>query len=246
MRRLKRSAERAAASSHGLVRFHASKRIPSWNCIARENSTGSLDEDVLVDIHQGGVGSTGSHPTRNSRIQRQEGSDSESESPDLNSWTRSGGPLMRTASADTFVDYVQSLDIDGKLSRVHQPNDCIAQLVGKDPTKDQNYRAAAPDRSLDVEFDQRDFPNRVVANSSSIMVAEGDLLQPERIPNGIVFNVVKKEVFIPTNRSHDSENNSPSYTSVAEECTQFDCPEKEIDISSDSDFDGNEADFVDG
>ncbi|KAG5555815.1 hypothetical protein RHGRI_006458 [Rhododendron griersonianum] len=245
MRRLKRSAERAAASSHGLVRFHASKRIPSWNCIARENSTGSLDEDVLVDIHQGGVGSTGSHSTRNSRIHRNvhhEGSDSESESADLNSWTRSGGPLMRTTSADTFVDYVQSLDIDGKLSKVHQPNDFLVQLVGKDPS-DQNYRVATPDRSLDVESDQRDFPNRVVANSSSIMVAEGDLLQPERIPNGIVFNVVKKEDFTPTNRSHDSENNGPSYTSVAEECTQLDCPEKEIDISSESDFGGNEADF---
>ncbi|XP_058204499.1 triacylglycerol lipase SDP1 [Rhododendron vialii] len=245
MRRLKRSAERAAASSHGLVRFHASKRIPSWNCIARENSTGSLDEDVLVDIHQGGVGSTGSHSTRNSRIHRNvhhEGSDSESESADLNSWTRSGGPLMRTTSADTFVDYVQSLDIDGKLSKVHQPNDFLVQLVGKDPS-DQNYRVATPDRSLDVESNQRDFPNIVVANSSSIMVAEGDLLQPERIPNGIVFNVVKKEDFTPTNRSHDSENNSPSYTSVAEECTQLDCPEKEIDISSESDFGGNEADF---
>ncbi|KAI8562387.1 hypothetical protein RHMOL_Rhmol03G0032200 [Rhododendron molle] len=245
MRRLKRSAERAAASSHGLVRFHASKRIPSWNCIARENSTGSLDEDVLVDIHQGGLGSTGSHSTRNSRIHRNvhhEGSDSESESADVNSWTRSGGPLMRTTSADTFVDYVQSLDIDGRLSKVHQPNDFLVQLVGKDPS-DQNYRVATPDRSLDVESDQRDFPNRVVANSSSIMVAEGDLLQPERIPNGIVFNVVKKEDFTPTNRSHDSENNSPSCTSVAEECTQLDCPEKEIDISSESDSGGNEADF---
>ncbi|GMP97610.1 hypothetical protein CsSME_00045790 [Camellia sinensis var. sinensis] len=51
MRRLKRSAERAAASSHGLsssVRFNASKRIPSWNCIARENSTGSLEEYVTL------------------------------------------------------------------------------------------------------------------------------------------------------------------------------------------------------
>ncbi|GJU26149.1 hypothetical protein Tco_1164770 [Tanacetum coccineum] len=37
MRRLKLSAERAAAASHGtphVTRFNASKRIPSWNCIA--------------------------------------------------------------------------------------------------------------------------------------------------------------------------------------------------------------------
>ncbi|KAH7855044.1 hypothetical protein Vadar_020609 [Vaccinium darrowii] len=248
MRRLKRSAERAAASSHGLVRFHASKRIPSWNCIARENSTGSLDEDVLADVHQGVMGSTGSHSTRNSRTHRNvhyDGSDSESESADLNSWTRSGGPLMRTTSADKFVDYVQSLDIDGKLSKGmvgHHPNDLMIQLIGKDPYH-QNSRIATPDRSSDVEFDQRDLNNRVVTNSSSIMVAEGDLLQPERIHNGIVFNVVKKEDFTPTNRIHDSENNSPSYTSVAEECTQFDCPEKEMDASSESEYGDNEADL---
>ncbi|KAI3926170.1 hypothetical protein MKW98_028306 [Papaver atlanticum] len=72
MRRLKRSSKRATAS-HGhwlasTVRFNASKRIPSWNCVARENSTGSLKEDVISEVvsqmHRAGGRSTG----RNFRV----------------------------------------------------------------------------------------------------------------------------------------------------------------------------------
>ncbi|RZC68672.1 hypothetical protein C5167_031868 [Papaver somniferum] len=70
-KRLKRSAGRAAAShGHGLaatVRYKVSKRLPSWNCIARENSTGSLEEDVIEvvsQMHREGGGST----DRNSEI----------------------------------------------------------------------------------------------------------------------------------------------------------------------------------
>lgn len=102
MRRLKRSAERAAAaaaSSHSLAgpfKFSASKRIPSWNCIARENSTGSLDEDVGRNWR----GPRGTH----------DGSDSETENAEVHPWTVSGGPLMRTPSADMFVKFVQNLE----------------------------------------------------------------------------------------------------------------------------------------
>uniref|UniRef100_A0A5B6ZFW8 Putative triacylglycerol lipase SDP1-like n=1 Tax=Davidia involucrata TaxID=16924 RepID=A0A5B6ZFW8_DAVIN len=246
MRRLKRSAERAAAASHGLastVRFNASKRIPSWNSIARENSTGSLEEYILADVasslHQGVGGSAGGHPGRNLRNHRNihDGSDSESESVDLSSWTRSGGPLMRTMSADKFIDFVQNLDIDAKLNKgmmVH-PNNYVIQMVGKDPYY-QSPRVTTPDRSSDMEFDQRDFSNRV---SSSIMVTEGDLLQPEMIQNGIVFNVVRKEDLPPSNRSHDSDHNSSSHNSVAE-CMQLDCPEKELDASSASECGDND------
>lgn len=203
--------------------------------MARENSTGSLEEDVLAEVasslHQGVGGSTGGHSRRGHRNVH-DGSDSESESVDLNSWTRSGGPLMRTTSADKFIDFVQSLDIDGKLSKGimgGHPNDFMIQLVGRDPYY-QNSRVTTPDRNSDMEFDQRDFNNRIPVpiNSSSIMVAEGDLLQPERIQNGIVFNVVKKEDLTPT-------DNSPTQTSVAE-CVQLDCPEREIDASSVSEF----------
>ncbi|KAL8493866.1 hypothetical protein ACS0TY_024871 [Phlomoides rotata] len=233
MRRLKRSAERAAAaassSSHGLtstVRFNASKRIPSWNVLARENSTGSLEEDLLADaalsLHQGVVGST----ARNWRTHRHahDGSDSESDSVDHNSWTRSGGPLMRTTSADKFIDFVQNLEIDTRMNRsaISALNNVPIQMGGR----------TTPDRaSSDTENEQRDSGLRTPVGYSSIMVGEGDLLQPERIQNGIVFNVVRKEVLTPSNRSHDSEHNSSAYDSVAE-CVQIDCPDKEMDTSS--------------
>lgn len=239
MRRLKRSADRAAAaSSHGLantVRFNASRRIPSWNCIARENSTGSLEEDLLTDVassvHQGVSGSLGGHTGRNPRTHRNlhDGSDSESESVDLTSWTRSGGPLMRTTSANKFIDFVQNLDLDAELNRsgMGAPNSIVIQMVGMDQYY-QNSRVATSDRSSDSpEMEQRDLNSRAPTNGSSIMVTEGDLLQPEKIHNGIVFNVVKKEDLTLSNRSHESE----SYSPVAE-CVQLDCPEKELDASS--------------
>lgn len=254
MRRLKRSAERAAASSHGLastVRFSASRRIPSWNCIARENSTGSLEEDLLTDVtssfHQGVSGSTGGAPSgKNLRAHRSvhDGSDSESESADLNSWTRSGGPLMRTTSANMFVDFVQNLDADSDLNRgLHvNPNSMSVQIVGNN----QSYaspRVTTPDRSSEsTEFDQREFGSQVSGNGSSIMVSEGDLLQPERIHNGIVFNVVKKEDLTLSNRSQELEN----YPSEVAESVQIDCLEKEMDDSSGSEFDDAENGPEDG
>ncbi|XP_075490105.1 triacylglycerol lipase SDP1 [Primulina tabacum] len=219
-RRLKRSAERAAAASQGLattVRFNASKRIPSWNVIARENSSGSLDEDLATEInlslHQGVGASTTGKISTNWRAQRytHEGSDSDSETADLNSWTRSGGPLMRTTSADRFIDFVQSLEIESRINKVS-----ATQISGKD----QNNPSS--------EFDRRDNGNRAAPINSSIMVTEGDLLQPERIQNGIVLNVVRKEVFSPSNRSRDLEYNSSPHDSVPE-CVQLEMPDKEMD-----------------
>lgn len=238
MRRLKRSAERAAASSHALAhtaRFSASKRIPSWNCIARENSSGSLEDEVFV-------ASTGGHTSRYSLTHRNphDGSDSESESVDLHTWTRSGGPLMRTTSADQFIDFVQSLDIDGKLTKAtmgHSHNTAI-QNTGKEVQLYQSSRVIIPDRSSDSEFDQRDFNSRVPVQSSSIVVTEGDLLQPERTRNGILFNVVKKEDLTPSNRSHDSENDRPLEISF-DEFSQIDCLDKDIDSSSTSECSDN-------
>lgn len=248
MRRLKRSAERAAAASHGLsstVRFNASRRIPSWNCIARENSTGSL-EDFLADVaashHQGGSGS-GAHATRNWRSNRSahDGSDSESENVDINSWTRSGGPLMRTTSADKFIDFVQNLEIGSRLNKglTIDLNNIVPQMASRDLFS-PSPRVTTPDRNSDTEFDQRDFSVRVPAGSSSIMVGEGDLLQPERTNNGIVFNVVRKGDLTPSNRSLDSENNSSVQDTVAE-CVQLESPEKEMDISSASEDGENDV-----
>lgn len=248
MRRLKRSAERAAAAaaSHSFplpttVRFNASKRIPSWNVIARENSTGSLEEDLLTEaassLHQGTGGSTG-QATRNPRTHRyiHDGSDSESECADLNSWTRSGGPLMRTTSADQFVDFVQNLEIDTRMNRGTMGH--LSNTGIQPATRDQMYhglRVTTPDRmSSDTEYDQ--YGSRTptpVGSSSSMMVAEGDLLQPERIQNGIVFNIVRKEVLTPSGRNQESlsDLNSSMHESVVE-CVQLDCPEKEMDATS--------------
>ncbi|XP_019187416.1 PREDICTED: triacylglycerol lipase SDP1-like [Ipomoea nil] len=246
MRRLKRSADRAAAAcSHGLgsatVRFNGYRRIPSWNCIARENSTGSIEEDLLADmassLRQGGGGGVStSHSTRNWRSHRNlyEGSDSESESADLNSWTRSGGPLMRTTSADKFIDFVQNLDAGFQLNRgllTIDPNN--AQMGGgssRDPPSScQSPRMLMLDRAAsDTDFDQRDITYRIPVNSSSIIVAEGDLLQAERSHNGIVFNVVRRGDVTPSSRSHDSDNNSAMHA----ECVQLDSHEKEADTSS--------------
>ncbi|KAI4348636.1 hypothetical protein L6164_009338 [Bauhinia variegata] len=228
MRRLKRSAERAAASSHGLattttVKFNASKRIPSWNCIARENSAGSLEDlqtDVASSLHQGISGST----SKNWKTHRgtHDGSDSESESIDLNSWTRSGGPLMRTTSASMFIDFVQSLDFDAEQNRglVVHPNSSAVQY-------NPSPRITTPDRSSEGTEFERDFGSKTATNGSSIMVTEGDLLQPERVHNGILLNVVKKED-LNRSQSHDFEN----YNNPGAEPVQIDCPGKEMEGAS--------------
>ncbi|KAL5067129.1 hypothetical protein RYX36_018016 [Vicia faba] len=225
MRRLKRSAERAASATHSLptnIKFSASKRIPSWNVIARENSTGSL-EDFLADTAASFNHGVSSSSGKNSKYHRSmhDVSDSESESADLNTWTRSGGPLMRTTSADMFIDFVQNLEVDTDLNRGIGSNFSPREIQYQSP------KFQTPDRcSENSESDQRENGNRGVMNGSSIMVTEGDLLQPERILNGIVFNVVKKEVLTPSSRSCDYDD---SNNNEVPECVQIECPGKEMD-----------------
>lgn len=216
MRKLKRIAERTSAStSHGLsstVRFSGSRRIPSWNCMARENSTGSLEDltDVTSSLHQG-IGS-------------------DSENVDLTSWTRSGGPLMRTASANMFVDFLQNLEgVDTDVNR---------GPAGHSNPRDfqyHNFRLTGPDRNSESE--QKEIDSRVV-NGSSLLITEGDILQTEKIHNGIVLNVVKKETLAPSNRCHDLGN----YNNEVVECDQIDCSGKEMDTgSSDSDYENDKS-----
>ncbi|CAN1173538.1 Triacylglycerol lipase SDP1 [Linum perenne] len=241
MRRLKRSAARAAAASHGLppVRFNASRRIPSWNCIARENSTGSL-EDFLSDvaaIQQQTLGlAGGSSRTPRPHRNAHDGSDSESESNDVHSWTRSGGPLMRTSSANLFVDFVQNLDADSEIPRglMVYPISPGAQSGIRDPYNQTSSRVTTPDRNSEGEMDHRDFSGRASTSSSSIMVTEGDLIQPERIQNGFVLNIVRKEELealrlrAPSSETHGNE--------VSESVLLVDCPEKDTDASSASEY----------
>ncbi|KAJ8646267.1 hypothetical protein MRB53_008015 [Persea americana] len=116
IRRLKRGAERATASQGQPSRssFSGLNGIPSRNHIALEDSTSLLEE--LADIAASfphGSGRVGGSSDRKPHLCR-EGSDRESETADLSSWTRSGGPLMRTTSADEFI---HSLEIDAELNK---------------------------------------------------------------------------------------------------------------------------------
>lgn len=221
MRRLKRSAVRAAAS-HGLtgtVKISPARRIPSWNQISREDSVGSTEEDAFADalasIHQGS-GHVGSSSNRNMHTQRSlhDGSDSESESIELNSWTRSGGPLMRTASADTFIKYVQNLQFESEPNRnwsmedetehlATQSNPSLVQMGGRDPCSN-NSRVQTSDRnSENTDTDTHELGNRITTTPSSITVSECHLFQRETIHNGIVFNIVKKEALNLRNMNGD-------------------------------------------
>ncbi|KAL2629731.1 hypothetical protein R1flu_014417 [Riccia fluitans] len=107
-RKAQKDAQRAAQVSNTGFTRSTTKRIPSWNCLARESSWGSLDEDGMESGMQpggpwGGPSLRKLRPVRNSY----DGSDSDSgtENMELNnlSWTRTGGPLMRTASALKFI-----------------------------------------------------------------------------------------------------------------------------------------------
>ncbi|KAI3921667.1 hypothetical protein MKW92_052761 [Papaver armeniacum] len=186
IRRLKRSAERAAASlGHRLasaVRFNASKSIPSWNCIAHVIS------EVASQMQRAGGGSTG----KNFR------------SIDLNSWTRSGGPLMRTASANKFVDYRED-----EVKGVTVPPNIIIQMVSGDSYYRSSSRVTTPDRNPEiVDWDQR--------RGYHITITEGDLLQPER------------------RSGHESDTYHSSSPSAAAECVQLEPLGKEMDSGSTS------------
>ncbi|XP_043691023.1 triacylglycerol lipase SDP1-like [Telopea speciosissima] len=247
MRRLKRSADRAAASQ-GLgntIRLNASRRIPSWNCIARENSTGSLEEEIVSD----GGGHLGVYSGRDFHLHHNmhDGSDSESENVDLNSWTRSGGPLMRTTSANKFTEFVKNFDNDAEQSNscmreddfkglMVQPNSNSIHMAKKDPYNHSSVSSVVDRSSDNIEFDQQDVSNRAPATMSSITVNEGDLLQPERIHNGIVFNVVKKED-LRYHRCHDSNSHQSSSQSPVSESVQLENLGMEMDASSASECD---------
>lgn len=245
MRRLKRSAQRAAAAaaaSHGqqptstILRFSGSRRIPSWNCIARENSSGSLEDDAVADT---APTPTSIHQGRGNRVfyrSLHEGSDSESESIDLNSWTRSGGPLMRTASAHKFINFVQNLELDLEFNRIRRREEDADGLTSHSNSTPLHTspRVTTPDRSSDnTDSESRDSSNRGIAAgvSASIIVSEGDLIQPERIENGIVFNVVRREALNQIQRSSSdvSEQQRNSSAAADVENLQMECCE---DVSS--------------
>ncbi|CAN8254372.1 unnamed protein product [Cochlearia groenlandica] len=224
MRRLKRTAQRAAAaaaatsvslsasiasSHHPLAtttRFNASKRIPSWNCIARDNSTGSVDDDVLAEasaIYQQTVLGSGRNNNTGSNCNNSYDGGSDGDSPEAEDWTRSGGPLMRTTSAQIFTDYVQNLDADDP--------DQTATMI------ESNVAA-------------------VSSSSRSITVTEGDYLQTGRTHNGFVLNLVRGESL---RRNQDLEERES--VSEAPESVQLDSPEKDIDGVSSASEEGDDG-----
>ncbi|KAK8959827.1 Triacylglycerol lipase SDP1 [Platanthera guangdongensis] len=176
-------AEPAENGNTSAVKFRASRRIPSWNCIARENSSGSLDEEGAVDAN-----SSNQHGISHSSIH--DVSDGESESIDLNSWTRSGGPLMRPASANRFIIFMQNLE-----------------------------------------------DNSDSHPSTRILVNEGDLLQPERIHNGIMLSVVRRNTLSSPRTTADFEQQQSSPTEIDAEVM----PIENGDVSSNSDCEDNDG-----
>ncbi|RLN39038.1 triacylglycerol lipase SDP1-like isoform X1 [Panicum miliaceum] len=207
-RRLKRSIERTAAASQGhsnYARLKTPRRVPSWSCISRENSSESLSEEISAvatsSTQQGPVLVVGTpnishHVRRNSY----DGSESESETIDLNSWTRSGGPLMRTASADKFISFIHNLEIDTELSRACTIEGDTTGILSEstfpnDPCPNNSYRVATPDRCTEVSETESCHTVNTrasqVSTPTSIAVSEGKLLQPESTTNSILLNIVK-------------------------------------------------------
>ncbi|GJM93053.1 hypothetical protein PR202_ga09574 [Eleusine coracana subsp. coracana] len=217
LRRLKRSAERASASQgHGpIIRLCPSRRIPSWNLIARENSTGSLEEEMLISPtrtnYQGSGGITGSSSRNHFPHRNAHDSDSESESIDLHSWTRSGGPLMRTTSANQFISFVQNLEIDTEFRTASLRDDGTDIMTPNSSTLVAHaFSSEASDRIFDNPGYSHDTtaPRYSVGPSTSIVVSEGDLLQPEKTENGILFNVVRRDTLLASSSGVESLGSS--------------------------------------
>lgn len=208
-RRLKRSMERTAAASQGhsnYVRPKTPRRIPSWSRISRENSSESLSEEISAvaasSMQQGAALVVGAPPTTLSQHVRRsshDGSESESETIDLNSWTRSGGPLMRTASADRFISFIHNIEIDTELSRPCAVEGDAAGILSESTFPN----GSRPNNSSSVSM-----PGRCTENSgtescntvntrastlTSMAVREGDLLPPESTTDGVLLNIVKRD-----------------------------------------------------
>lgn len=107
-RKVQKDAEQHTHTVSRFTRTSTTKRIPSWNCLAHVGSWGSLDEDGIAERMQAGGpwGGPSLHKLKQ-RCDRHDGSDSDSGAENMEpgnlSWTRVGGPLMKSASALKFV-----------------------------------------------------------------------------------------------------------------------------------------------
>jgi len=228
-RRLKRSIERTAAASQGhsnYVRFKTPRRVPSWSCISRENSSESLSEEISAvatsSTQQGAVLAVGTpHISHHDRHTSYDGSESESETIDLNSWTRSGGPLMRTASADKFISFIHNLEIDTEFSRPCTVEGDTTGILSEstfpnDPCPNNSYRVATPDRCTEVSETKSCHTVNTRASQAStptnIAVSEGELLQPDNTTNSILLKIVKGDAL----HAHHNNATELAESSLAE------------------------------
>ncbi|GJN22910.1 hypothetical protein PR202_gb10518 [Eleusine coracana subsp. coracana] len=248
-RRLKRSIERTEAASRGhanYVRTKTPRRVPSWSCISRENSSESLSEDIFAAVnsstHQGAV-LVAPNISHHSRHNSYDGSESESETIDLNSWTRSGGPLMRTSSADKFVNFIHNLEIDTEFSRTTVEDDTTGIL--SESTFPNN-----PHLNNSSETEAFNTGNNRASQAStptSIAVSEGDLLQPERTTDGILLNIVRRDAMLSQHNDMTDLAESTSAEACVETCDAIsgsDCAEDDNDVAGSSNPPVDRADFV--
>jgi TAG lipase/steryl ester hydrolase/phospholipase A2/LPA acyltransferase len=147
---------------------------------------------------------------------------------------------MRTASANKFISFVQNLEIDTEFRTVPSRED-EPELVTPNASSlaAQAVSREANDRSLENSgLDFHDTTTRTAFGpSTSIMVSEGDLLQPEKIENGILFNVVRRDTLLGSSSGADSQG-SPREPDV--ETVQTEC----LDCASASDDDDMELNVV--
>jgi TAG lipase / steryl ester hydrolase / phospholipase A2 / LPA acyltransferase len=139
-------------------------------------------------------------------------SESESDTIDLNSWTRSGGPLMRTSSADKFINFIHNLEIDTEFSRACTVEDDTTVIFSEstfpsDPRLNNSSRVTTPDPCTEVSENSR---TSQASTPTGIAVSEGDLLQPERTTDGILLNIVRRDVML----SQHNGTTEPAETSV--------------------------------
>ncbi|CAN6322200.1 unnamed protein product [Urochloa humidicola] len=258
-RRLKRSIERTLAASQGhsnYVRLKTPRRVPSWSRISRENSSESLSEEisaVATSSTQQGAVFVVDTPDISHHVQHNyhDGSESESETIDLNSWTRSGGPLMRTASADKFISFIQNLEFDTDFSR---PCTVEGETVGilsesTFPNPNNSSRVTMPDRRAEVSEACNTVNTRASqpTTPTSIAVSEGDLLQPENTTNGILLSIVKRDAL---HAHHDNATElaesslAEAYVEPCDAISRSDSAEDNKDAADSSNPSLDNADFV--
>uniref|UniRef100_A0A1D1ZGQ5 Triacylglycerol lipase SDP1 n=1 Tax=Anthurium amnicola TaxID=1678845 RepID=A0A1D1ZGQ5_9ARAE len=193
MRRLKSRTERATASAATTPtapsRPSIHRRIPSWNFVAGENKPNFLEDDILADSGRREVAAAPPSPNvcYTPHCRAEEGAaakaaEQQADDPVLNSWTRSGGPVMRSTSSKRFAELLQGLDIAA-------------------------VKASQRASFLEELGDRRGIP----LTPNSFVLAEGDLLQPEKVGNGYVLNIVKKVDYILTPKAGDPEERHVPY-----------------------------------